>query len=157
MEVAYQLNKAPAMFGDEYQGEYYARAINEIDVLVPPCPTSACGPFDSKFIGGVEGYASVSATGPTSGIWTITSNVNPASGKYNTLFASLSEYYYLDPAYGSITVNSLTINFDTVELSRPALASPVPELPPMAMFGAGVLALGLHARLRKARASKNVA
>lgn len=155
MEVAYQLNKPPAMFGEEYQGEYSARAINEIDVLEASC--LSCGPFTSKFVGGVEGYASVSATGPTSGIWTITSNVTPASGNYNALFANLSEYYYLDPAYGSITVNSLTINFDTVALARPDLASPVPELPPMAMFGAGILALGLHARLRKARASKNVA
>lgn len=156
MEVAYQLDKPPAIFGDEYQGEYNAYAMPDIDVLVPACPTG-CGPYDAKFIGSAEGFASVNPTGPTSGTWTITSNVNPASGNYNALLAYMSEYYYLDPGYGSFQINSMTLNFDTVDSSRPALASPVPELPPMAMFGAGILALGLHARLRKARAAKNVA
>lgn len=151
MELAYQMDLPPG----EYDGQYNAVAQTYGDIYAPMC--EFCSPMDAPRVGETQGFASASSTGPSSGFLTITSSVSPASGQYNLLYFALAEYYTVEPAWGSFTVKSLTINFDTVDLARPALASAVPELPPMAMFGAGVLALGLHARLRKSRASKNVA
>jgi len=136
MDVQYQQEAPPG----QYSGDYSAYARASIDMLVPHC--NGCGPYDAELIGNAQGSASSAATtAPTSGTLSFNSNASDASGSYDHLIAYM--FYSLDtyPAYGSMTITSLTMSIDTA----PAV-SPVPELPPFAMMGAGLALLGLRAR-----------
>ena len=140
MEVQYQLETPPGPW--PYDGTYNAYAGASIDVLSPYCDT--CGPYAADLVGNAQGSAaSAPTTGPTSGTLSFSSNASQASGSYDRLIAYM--FYSLDPnpAYGSMSITALTVSFDTA----PAV-SPVPELPPFAMMGAGLAAIGLFARFK---------
>ena len=138
MEVQYQ-SEAPANPWP-YPGDYNIHASGSIDVLLPHC-ANFCGPYDADLIGNAQGGASADATMPTSGTFSFSSNASEASGSYDYLIAFMAYDLFLNPAYGSMNITSLTVSFDTA----PA-ASPVPELPPFAMMGAGLAVLALRAR-----------
>ena len=138
MEVQYQQEAAPW----PYDGTYNAYARASIDVLSPYC--DSCGPYAADLVGNAQGSASSApTTAPTSGTLSFSSNASEASGSYDRLIAYM--FYSLDPypAYGSMSITALTVSFDTA----PAV-SPVPELPPFAMMGAGLAALGLCAHFK---------
>nr|WP_315399439.1 hypothetical protein [uncultured Duganella sp.] len=148
MELQYEYGATPFPSTD-----YTAFAQAQVDVLAPHCP-QGCGPFDSDLVGTAQGYASSTTADPVNGTLTIISDQSQASGNYNLLLTQMLEYVSLNPAYGSLTINSFTITFETVSVNATTFASPVPELPPAAMFGAGIVALGLTARLRQARRAR---
>jgi len=138
MDVQYQLEAPPGPW--PYDGGYSAYSRASFDVLVPHCDT--CGPYDAELIGNAQGSASsATTTTPTNGTLSFSSNASEANGSYDRLIAFM--FYALDPnpAYGSMTITSLTMSIDTA----PAV-SPVPELPPFAMMGAGLAVLALRAR-----------
>jgi hypothetical protein len=138
MDVQYQFAAPPA---PQPADSYFAYASGSIDVLVPHCDT--CGPFDSDLLGNVRGSGNATATTPTSGTISFVSDASDATGRYDNLFAYLFYGLTLDPAYGSMNITSLTMSFDTV-----TAVSPVPELPPFAMMGAGLAAIGLCVRFK---------
>ena len=138
MDVQYQFAAPPA---PQPADSYFAYASGSIDVLAPRC--DRCGPFDSDLLGNVRGAGNATATTPSSGTISFVSDASNATGRYDNLIAYLFYGLTLDPAYGSMNITSLTMSFDTVNA-----ASPVPELPPLAMMGAGLAALGLCARFK---------
>ncbi|MEV4778123.1 hypothetical protein [Burkholderia sp. LMU1-1-1.1] len=69
-------------------------------------------------------------------------------GTYDRLALYVINDYTIDSGYGTIHLNTLRITSDTV---GGPISSPVPELPQFAMKGAGLAALGLCARHRKAK------
>ena len=140
MEVQYQLEAPPGPW--PYDGTYNAYTWASMDVLSPYCGT--CGPYAADLVGNAQGStSSAPTTAPTNGTLSFSSNASEASGSYDRLIAYM--FYSLDPnpAYGSMSITALTVSFDTA----PAV-SPVPELPPFAMMGAGLAALGLRARFK---------
>ncbi|MBP1203033.1 hypothetical protein JOD97_001047 [Duganella sp. 1411] len=147
MDVQYQFAAPPA---PQPAGDYFAYASGSVDVLAPRC--DRCGPFDSDLLGNVRGSGNATATTPTSGTISFVSAASDATGRYDNLLAYLFYGLTLDPAYGSMSITSLTMSFDTV-----TAASPVPELPPLAMMGAGLAALGLCARVKGRKKPAKVA
>lgn len=146
MDVQYQLAAPPS----PYNGDYSAYARAGFDILVPHCDN--CGPYDAELVGNAQGSASSGpTTAPTSGTLSFNSNASDASGSYDRLIAYM--FYNLDPnpAYGSMTITSLTMSIETA----PAV-SPVPELPPFAMMGAGLAVLALRARHNSRKQAKAV-
>lgn len=139
MEVQYQFAAPPGPW--PYDGTYFAYAGASFDMLSPHCDT--CGPYQSDLIGNSSGSANATSATPTSGTISIVSDMSAATGSYDNLLAYMFYGLTLDPAYGSMSITSLTMSFDTVNA-----VSPVPELPPFAMMGAGLAALGLCARLK---------
>ena len=142
MEVQYQFGTNPNPW--PHTGTYNAHASAGIDVLSPRCDT--CGPYDSDLLGNANGGTTTLITSPTNGTLSFASTASNATGSYDNLLAYMFYDLALDPAYGSMSITSLTLSFDTV-----TAASPVPELPPFAMMGAGLAALGLCARVNGRR------
>jgi len=139
MEVQYEFGTTPSPW--PHTGTYNAYASAAIDVLLPRC--GSCGPYDADLLGNASGGTSTIITSPTNGTLSFASNASAATGSYNNLFAYMFYDLALDPAYGSLSITSLTVSFDTMNA-----ASPVPELPPFAMMGAGLAAIGLFARFK---------
>lgn len=137
MELQYEFAPPPPPQFDD--GSYTASAAARVSLLAPVC--LSCGPLFAEQLGFADGGTSASATSPTSGMMSFTSNASKATGSYNHILADMVYNRSLGSDYGSITITSLTISFDTMDT-----ASPVPELPPFAMMGAGLAALGLCAR-----------
>jgi hypothetical protein len=138
MELQYDFAAPPPPQFDD--GSYTASAAARFSLLAPVC--LSCGPLFAEQLGTADGGTSASATSPTSGTMSFTSNASQATGRYNHILADMVYNRSLGSDYGSITITSLTISFDTIDA-----ASPVPELPPFAMMGAGLAVLGLSTRL----------
>ncbi|SEN10402.1 hypothetical protein SAMN05428959_101207 [Duganella sp. CF517] len=139
MDVEYEFGTDPNPW--PHTGNYSAYARASFDVLSPNCGT--CGPFDAELLGNAQGANTTIITSPTNGKLSFASNASAASGSYDRLFAYMFYDMALDPAYGSFNITALTVSFEAVDA-----ASPVPELPPFAMMGAGLAALGLCARYK---------
>ena len=148
MELQYQFETPPPPQGDN--GSYSASTWAIFSMLAPLC--GPCGTQGAEPVGSAEGGTGASATSPTSGTMSFTSSVSNATGSYDHLLGNLIHTMWLNPAYGSLTITSLTLSFDTANA-----ASPVPELPPYAMMGAGLGALGLCARLKGRKKQGNEA
>lgn len=127
-----------------YDGAYTGWLSSTIDVLVPNC--GMCGPFDSVQLGQLYAGDGAQSTLPTSGTLTGSASFTGAAGSYDTLFAYAFNYYNLNTNYGSINLTSFTLSFETGPQ-----ASPVPELPPVAMLGLGLAAMAMRVRIVKAR------
>ncbi|MET0322653.1 MAG: hypothetical protein ABW069_18190 [Duganella sp.] len=112
------------------------------DVLYPPC--EQCGPFDSAQVGYANGYADGQQA---EGVLHLDYGNTGAAGAYERLFLASLLYASFQELYGEFRVDAYAITVET----RP-LASAVPELPPVALLGAGLSLLGWCARRRAGRA-----
>jgi hypothetical protein len=109
------------------------------DVLYPPC--EQCGPFDSAQVDYANGYANGQEA---EGVLHLDYGNTNGAGAYERLFLASLLYASFQELYGEFRVDSYAITVET----RP-LASAVPELPPVAMLGAGLALLGYSARRRR--------
>ena len=133
-----------------FSGDVYST----ISVLANNCNT--CSLYDSKLL--VEGYTSASATTTAPGSGTATGAVdltNTIGGTYELMALYVTNFYSLNAPMGTLHLNTFTVTLDTVG----PISSPVPELPPVAMLGLGLAALGLRARFggRKTKAKSALA
>lgn len=141
-----------AQVGD-YTGDYSANMFVRLDVLLPQCPYT-CSPMGAEYLGGTRVDWHDELTEPGGGVWNFSSPPTGATGTYDYLQAVLFEYYNLYPRAGFMGITSISFSFDTVAVAIPepaTMPSPVPELPPFAMMGAGLAALGLCARFKGRR------
>ena len=141
-QASYQLAAPPLPW--PYQGDYTGSFSSTIDVLKPNC--DSCGPLDSMHLGQIYAGDGAQSPLPTGGTLTGSASFTGAAGNYDTLFAYAFNYYNLNTSYGSVNLTSFTLSFETVPQ-----ASPVPELPPVAMLSLGLAALAMRVRYVKAR------
>lgn len=127
-----------------YQGtsnSYEGRVVTDIDVLANNCDT--CGIYDAELLAQGAAVASATTTAPGSGTATGAVDLtNTVGGTYDLLALYVITTYRLNPASGMLHLNAFSVTLDTVG----PISSPVPELPPVAMLGLGLAALGLRAR-----------
>jgi hypothetical protein len=140
-----------------YQGtssSYDGRVVTTIDVLANNCDT--CSMYDAKLLAQGSAVASATTTAPGSGTATGAVDLtNTVGGTYDLLALYVINTYNLNPASGMLHLNSFSVTLDTVG----PISSAVPELPPVAMLGLGLAALGLRARFggRKTKAKATLA
>lgn len=142
-----------------YSGNYTAGMDIRIGVFLPRCPHT-CGPMDAELLGSAEVGWYDELAAPGGGVWNFTSPPSGATGTYDYLQAVMFEYYTLYPRAGSMGITSISFSFDTVPVAIPEPAtvpSPVPELPPFVMMGAGLAALGLCTRVKGRKKHAKVA
>lgn len=140
-EVEYQLGAYP--YGS---GDFAGSVVSTIDVLAPRC--DRCGIYESDLLSSDQIFAGATSATPTSGVATGALQLAAPSAKtYDHLAIYAINDYGLNETSGMLHLREFTVTFDTA--GQP-LASPVPELPPFALIGAGLLALGLRERVRKA-------
>jgi hypothetical protein len=143
-------------FGN-YQGtssKFSGGVSTVVDVLANNCDT--CSMYDATLL--AEGYANASATTTAPGSGTATGAVdltNTVGGTYELMALYVINNYSLNSPTGILHMNSFSVTLDTVG----PISSPVPELPPVAMLGFGLAALGLRARFggRKTKAEATIA
>lgn len=124
--------------GDATEGDAYMDIT--FDVLLPHC--DFCGPFASDLVStGRDGLLT-----RTDGGMQFVANESAASGMYSRVLVYNIVVASLPAWSGYIQFQSMTFTAETVAL--PLAASPVPELPPAALFGLGLFALGIAARAK---------
>lgn len=119
-----------------------------VDVLAPHC--AECSIYDADLLG--DGYALAAATSPgfSSGMANGAVDIaNTFGGTYDRLALYVINDYGSSTG-GMVHLYNFTVTLDTV---GGPISSPVPELPPFALIGVGMLAIALRERLRKGRVS----
>lgn len=129
-----------------FAGPYRADLTTGVDVLSPNCAN--CSIYDSKLLGNGQSNAWASSPTPVSGMANGAVDIaNTQGGTYDRLgLYVINNYSSANTAV--IHLNTFTITLDTV---GGPISSPVPELPPFALIGVGMLAIALRERLRKGR------
>ena len=140
-----------------YQGtssNYRGSVATTVDVLSPNCGN--CGIYESKLLADGQFGASANLSAPGSGTATGSIDLkNTFEGTYPVIMLYVINDYQILNASGMLHLNTFSVTLDTVG----PISSPVPELPPVAMLGLGLVALGLRARFggRKTKAKAALA
>ncbi|NYE58982.1 hypothetical protein FHW58_000134 [Duganella sp. 1224] len=122
--------------GDGVQGK--ANMDITFDVLLPHC--AQCGPNDADLVGTSRNGT---FTDNGSGMQYVADG-SSASGSYNRLLV-------YEIVVGSLPAFSGHIYFQTLTFTAETMASPVPELPPVALYGFGLAAMVVAARAKSSK------